>query len=564
MAKRTNQRKSNNYEYREPKMRIGQQITPSQREPMNFGLLKVRGMKTKQAQAVIYNESSKQRGGVNFDRMSNDKLIKIITDGSDIKAIRELSKWFAKTNGIYDRAVRYLSDIYRFDYLLYPNLDLDVELTDKENKAIMKNFNKLLEHFDNSAIQLMSRRWARTVCTEGAYYGYVCDDVDDKLVIQDLPVDYCRSRFLYRGRPLIEFNVKYFDDVTSDDAFRKRLLDLFPKEFKKAYIKYSNGMLPAETQGDQPGWVLLDKQRAFKFNFGSNDLDIPPFAYAIPSLIELDEVQDLEKEKLLQELQKILVQTFELDKNGQIPFTMTELQQLNQNAIDMVGDAVGVSVLSTIADVHLEDLAPQKASESEASVDAAENSAYNNLGISMNLFNTDGNLALEKSTITDESFVKPLLLQFEQFFNDYIGWKFNKPKLKFRMKMLTTTIFNYQELSSKYENLTKIGFSRFLPMVALGHTQKEVTSMAKLEQQILQLDNSMLPPFSSNTMSSETWQEVKAIQKGQNPNATNQSGQTQLQNTNPIIASSNDKGGRPEKPDSQKSEKTIANKESSN
>lgn len=192
---------------------------------------------------------------------------------------------------------------------------------------------------------------------------------------------------------------------------------------------------------------------------------------------------------------------------------MTELQRLNQNAIDMVGDAVGVSVLSTIADVHLEDLNNGQGEESNNSVDAAEENTYNNFGIASNLFNTDGNLALEKSIITDEAYVKPLLLQFEQFFNRYLEWKFNKSSLKFRLKMLNTSIFNFKELSTAYKDLTKIGFSRFLPIVALGHTQKEVTSMAKLEQQIMQLDAYMLPPFSSNTMSSDTWSDIKAQQE---------------------------------------------------
>lgn len=176
------------------------------------------------------------------------------------------------------------------------------------------------------------------------------------------------------------------------------------------------------------------------------------------------------------------MQRFELDKNGQIPFTMPELQRLNQNAIDMVGDAVGISVLSTIADVHLEDLNNGAGDEANNSVEAAEDSAYNDFGIASSLFNTDGNLALEKSITTDEAYVKPLLLQFEQFFNRYLEWKFNKSSLKFRLKMLNTSIFNFKELSSLYKDLTKIGFSRFLPIVSLGHTQKEVISMAKLEQ----------------------------------------------------------------------------------
>lgn len=540
--------------------------TPMMKKPIpkpparDFGLLKVRKMQVKQAQVINSVSESKGQTSYNFRTMDHSRMIKI-TQETDMKAIRALSKYFYQTNGIYARAVRYLADIYKYDFVLYPNLDLDLDVTDEFSEKILKKFNQLLEHFDNSSIQLMSRKWAITVCIEGVYYGYICDDISDKLVIQDLPVDYCRSRFLHRGIPLVEFNVQYFDKVTSDPEYRKKLLSLFPDEFKEGYRKYKAGKLPAEDQGDDSGWILLDMNKAFKFNF--NDSDIPPFLYAIPALIELDEVQDLEKEKLLQQIQKILIQKFDLDKNGQIPFEMKELQQLNQNAVDMVGDAVGVSVLSTVASVTLEDLAVDGGTESKNNVEAAENSVYNDLGISTNLFNTDGNLALEKSITTDEAYVKPLLLQFEQFFNRYLEWKFNKKDLKFRIKMLMTSIFNYQELSSKYENLTKIGFSRFLPMVALGHTQKEVISMAKLEQQIMQLDAYMLPPFSSNTMSSETWSDIKAQQQqilagGKVTPVGGQADTAAVQKT-ANQADGQAKSGRPALPNDQKSEKTIAN-----
>lgn len=526
-------------------------MVPNQ-PPRDFGVLKVRSMKIKQSQAVIYDKVD-----TDFSRMSNDRLIKIC-HGNNMAQKRALSRYFFEINGMYNRAVRYLADIYKFDFMLYPNLNLEAEVQDSEEKTILKKYDEVLEHFDNSAIQLLCRKWAAQVCLDGAYYGYICEDISDKIVIQDLPVDFCRSRFSHRGLPLVEFNVDYFNKITSNEDIRKRILALFPEEIQKAYRKHQANKLPAEEQGDDAGWILLDVKRAFKFNFfGDWGSDVPPFLQAIPALIELSEVQDLEKEKLLQQIQKILIQKFELDKNGQIPFTMKELQQLNQNAVDMVGDAVGVSVLSTIADVHLEELTKNTGADAENTIDAAEDAVYNDLGIAMNLFNTDGNLALEKSIITDEAYVKPLLLQFEQFFNRYLEWRYNKKSLKFRMKMLSTTIFNFKDLSSAYKDLTKIGFSRFLPIVALGHTQKEVTSMAKLEQQIMQLDAYMLPPFSSNTMSSDTWSDIKAQQEmiiqgrktGQmNPaTAANEAG------------SGGGSAGRPSKPNDQKSDKTLAN-----
>lgn len=532
------------------------------RDNLDFGLLKVRQMKVKQVQAVTSDIKDHYKETTNFGDMSHEDLFKIVS-GTDNLRKKELSKWYANKNGIYSRAVRYISDIYRFDYMLYPNLDLDDDLKEEKQKAIRKKFNSVLEHFDNSAIQLICRKWAQQVCLEGAYYGYICDDVDDKLVIQDLPSDYCRSRFLHRGLPLVEFNVRYFDKATNDIEFRKKLLAMFPEEIQIGYRKYDQGKLPAEDRGDNAGWILLDVNRAFKFNFLETDL--PPFLSAIPSLIELEEIQDLQKEKLLQEIQKILIQQFKLDKNDQIPFSMKELQRLNQNALDMVGDSVGISVLSTVADVHLEDLSSDASKEGETPIQIAQTSAYNQFGISTNLFNTDGNLSLDKSIIIDEAFAKPLLLQFEQFFNRYLDFKFNKKELKFRMKMQMTTVFNYKEMSNTYKDLTKLGFSRFLPMIALGHTQKEVISLAKFEQQILQLDAYMLPPFSSNTMSSDTWSDIKALQEqilsGKNK-ITTPTAQTQQNSASKVansVGEGTSQGGRPELPDDKKSDKTIAN-----
>jgi len=198
--------------------------------------------------------------------------------------------------------------------MVYPNLDLDVEITDEWSKKMLKRFNTVLEYFDNSSIQLLCRRWANQVCLEGCYYGYICDDINDKFVIQDLPTDYCRVRFMHLGRPVIEFNAAYFDKLTNEESERAKILLLFPQEFQDGYKKYKNGKLKAETQSDDDGWFILDLNRAFKFNF--YDSDLPPFLYAIPSLLGLAETQDLQKEKLVQQIQKILIQKFELDKNG--------------------------------------------------------------------------------------------------------------------------------------------------------------------------------------------------------------------------------------------------------
>ena len=46
---------------------------------------------------------------------------------------------------------------------------------------------------------------------DGAYYGAIVSVDKNKLVIVDLPADYCRSRFKdLNGNDIVEFDLRYF------------------------------------------------------------------------------------------------------------------------------------------------------------------------------------------------------------------------------------------------------------------------------------------------------------------------------------------------------------------
>ena len=106
----------------------------------------------------------------------------------------------------------------------------------------------------------------------------------------------------------------------------------------------------------------------------------------------------------------------------------------------MLRNAIGVDVLTTFADIEAIDVSDANATVTDDSLNNAERTAYNALGTSKNIFNTDGNLALEKSILADEGSLRDLILQFEVFF-DTIAQKqsSNKKKWNFRFYMLHTT-----------------------------------------------------------------------------------------------------------------------------
>lgn len=464
----------------------------------------------------------------------------------DLPTLREISNFWYRTNGIYERVCNYFAYLYRYDWYVAPTV-LDESAP---SKKILTEFSSMLNWLDNSYIKKICGDIALEVIKNGAYYGYVIP-VTEGIYLQQLPNAYCRSRYSKMGMPCIEFNMAYFDTFR-DINYRMKILNLFPDEFKQAYIRYQKNKLEPDFYGDSGGWYLLDPDFAVKFNY--NNSDIPTFVNAIPAIIDLDAAQDLDRRKQMQNLLKILIQKLPLDKNGELIFDIDEAKDIHNNAVEMLKRAIGVDVVTTFADVDSIDLSDKNTTTTKDDLEKVERSVFNALGISQNLFNTDGNLSLEKSILNDESSMRNLLLQFEIFFDKMCGRRSkNKKKYTFNFYMLETTQYNYKDLAKLYKEQVQMGYSKMLPQIALGHSQSFILNTAVFENDALNLSEIMIPPLLSSTMNGEDLQNLGKNKK-----------QTSTNNQNNVEGQSSTTGGRPEKPDSEKAEKTIQNKESMN
>ena len=465
---------------------------------------------------------------------------------SDLRSLRDFSKFFYKTSGIYQKLCQYVAFMYRYDWYIMAEI---FEEDTKEEK-ILKDFSKLLNFLDNSYIKKLCGEIALKVIVEGCYYGYLVE-TNDSIIIQELPVGYCRSNYSVRGMPAVEFNMAFFDTF-KDINYRLKVLNLFPDEFKKGYVLYKKGKLTQDYQGEVGGWYLLTPGLAFKFNL--NGSDIPTFVNVIPLILDLDSAQDLDRRKQMQQLLKIIIQKLPLDKNGELIFDVDEARDIHNNAVAMLQRAIGVDILTTFADVESIDLSDKNTTTTSDDLAKVERALYNATGISKNVFNTDGNLSLEKSILNDESTIRNLLLQFIVFFDKIVQEKnTNKKKYAFKFYMLETTQYNYQAISKLYKEQSQIGHSKVLSQVALGHSQSFILNTAYFENNILHLTELMLPNLMSSTMSLSD-----LLDKNNESNGNNN------QKTTKESSTSDKEVGRPEKDDDQKSEKTIQNKESMN
>ena len=468
---------------------------------------------------------------------------------NDVAELRAISNFYYNLNGVYERVCNYFAYLYRYDWYVAPEINDD---SVKEEK-VLKDFSKVLNFLDNSYIKKVCGDIALSVIKNGCYYGYVVPS-SDGVILQDLPIAYCRSRYQVAGMPAVEFNMKFFDTFR-DINYRMRVLNLFPDEFKKGYLLYKQGKLLPDYQGDNDGsWYLLDPENTVKFNY--NGSDVPAFVNAIPALLDLDAAQDLDRRKQMQKLLKIIVQKLPLDKNGDLIFDVDEARDIHNNGVNMLKRAIGVDVLTTFTDVQSIDLSDKNTSTSVDDLEKVERAVFNAFGISQNLFNTDGNLSLEKSILNDESSMRNLLIQFSMFFDRIAKKKYSSgKKYTFKFYMLETTQYNYKELSKMYKEQTQLGYSKMLPQIALGHSQSFILNTAHFENEVLHLSEIMIPPLMSSTLSGEDIL-GRSNQTGQSKSQNNSGSSTKSTGTSEKSA------GRPEKADGEKSEKTIKNKES--
>ena len=327
-----------------------------------------------------------------------------------------------------------------------------------------------------------------------------------------------------------------------------RVLKLFPEEFSKGYLLYKQGKLTPDAIGESGSWYLLEPENTVKFNL--NKSDTPMFVNAIPAILDLDAAQDLDRRKQMQKLLKIIIQKLPLDKNGDLIFDVDEARDIHNNAVQMLKRAVGVDVLTTFADIDSVDMSDKNTATSQDDLEKVERAVFNSLGIAQNLFNSSGNLSMDKSVLNDESTMRNLPLQFNMFFDRVVASRnTNRKKYGFKFYMLETTQYNYRELAKMYKEQTQLGFSKMLPQIALGHSQSFILNSAVFENDILHLSEIMIPPLMSSTLNGD--------------DILGKKGQANTSNSKQNAAQTNEnKAGRPEKADDQKSDKTIANRES--
>jgi hypothetical protein len=127
-------------------------------------------------------------------------------------------------------------------------------------------------------------------------------------------------------------------------------------------------------------------------------------------------------------------------------------------------------------------------------------------GVEESLFsggNTTG-ASIAKSIVTDEALSSGLIKQIERNVNRIIK-KYNSDTYKFKVRILPTTIFNWQDVYEKYIKAATYGLpTKMMAASALGITPNVFNNMVFLENDVMGLTEKLQPLKSSSTMSPDS------------------------------------------------------------
>ena len=357
-----------------------------------------------------------------------EEINEIIRSG-DLESYRELSNFYYRTNGDYKNNIDFLAVLPLYDTVVIPVL--------KEGKGsqtqILKDFDKacaFVEKLDvPNTFTHITKEWLKV----GIYNGILRTDGED-VVIQDLPLSYCRTRFKdFNNLPILEFNLHYFEKFF-DNETQKEAVSTFPEIVQKAWAAW----ILSKKKIDP--WVMIPAVNG-GVCFTFIDDQAPQLIASIPQLKKLEDAVGREEKRDENELYKLLIQKMPIDSKGELVFQLDEVAEIHASVAAMLGDIDTVDVLTTFGDTDLESLQENSAAtQSNDRIKKYRDNAYDFLGRSSLLFNADGSSALSYTIKKDEALMISYLNQYETWIKFHLNDRFARTGLSFDLSNFKNTI----------------------------------------------------------------------------------------------------------------------------
>lgn len=407
-----------------------------------------------------------------------EEIERIVENGSLLEQ-QHLSRNYFQKNSFYKRLLSYYATLYDYIGILIPHPGYNKDLS---KDFIQKRYHQAIRFIDKIDLVSFFQNCALNAVIEGCYYGVIQTLDKDNFVVLDLPTKYCCSRYKNKqGVDLIEFDVTFFDTIV-DEQIRNTTLSVYPKKVRNWYHRYKRGAVNSK-------WAFIPADIGICFPFYDGN---PFFLNIIPSVIDFEETVDVEKERDLEEIKKIVVQHMPHLPDGRLVFEPEEAAEMHQGAVNMMKTNKNVSVLTSYADVDA--IVSHSANDANSNnIEKMINNIYYEAGSSPELFAARSNLSLMTSIRNDMMFMTPLINKFNRFITVLVNRLYANANIQFNYKILPITEYNRKEYIDDTFKLANGGYSLLLPSLASGISQADLGDLKTLENDILNLDEKLVP-----------------------------------------------------------------------
>lgn len=427
------------------------------------------------------NNKTTKRRARDFTR---EDINTIVREGTPVERAA-LSQYFFETNGLYKRIILHYATFLTYSWVIVPYLK---RKNDKiTNKKIADAYYSSTDFCTNFQIERKCAIFAKEVLVKGAYYGLVIDVGQNDLVIQDLPFEYCRSRFKDRNDiDIIEFDLDFFKKIR-DEKLREEIVKTYPRFIQKAYKKY------IANKGER--WIYIPAEMGIYFSYFE---ERPLFLDLIPLLDDLDDYKDIDKKRKMLALKKILVQQVKTDGLNLV-FEPDEAEAMHEGAVDMLRNNTDLDVLTTYNNVNLLDL--NSSDDETTDVQQVQDLIYESAGLSKEFFFSTTEAGLKYSTYNDLAMMMVLGQRFSHFFTQLLNFKFENSKVRFKFIIIPLSYYNAEDYTSRAREMASFGYSFITPILSTGIDQTSLANLKMLENDLLELDIILKPLQSSYTQS---------------------------------------------------------------
>lgn len=416
--------------------------------------------------------------------------IQRIIDSNNIEQQRRLSENYFYKSGFYRRILLHYAVLLKYTGILIPNVNMETNIN---TPVFKKKYAGSLKFLENVDVSNFCTNVALNALIYGTYYGLMVKADKKGIVVLDLPHQFCVTRFKdYFGNDIIDFDLHYFDTI-SNPKRKEQILNCYPAFIRRAY--------KAKKKTLDDYWVTIPVEYGICFPFLDGR---PSFLNIIPAAIDYEDAVETEKEKAEDEIKKIIVQHIPHNNStNELVFEPEESEVMHEGAVKMLKGNKNVSVLTTYADVE----ALVSKTTNDSSVNNLEKMMYNiyyEAGTSSQLFGTTSNLSIEYSIKNDMALMMSLANKISIFLTNLVNRFFASTTIQFIYKILPISYYNDTEYIENSYKMANTGYSFLLPALALGINQQELYNIKQLENNILKLDQLLIPLKNSYTQSSDS------------------------------------------------------------